>query len=66
MLSVRDRWFESVAPEQMKFIEDVSKRIRDHGAGLMETIRERERLNPKFAFLFDSKVIFMPLQIADV
>lgn len=54
--SKRDYWFDQVPAEELKFIQEVSKRIRDHGPGLLETLKGRERENPKFAFLFDKEV----------
>lgn len=39
-----------------KFLRSVSARIREHGSGFEDMIREKERENPSFAFLYDEKV----------
>jgi U2-associated protein SR140 len=45
-----------VPAEELKFMQEVSRRIRDHGPGLLDTLKERERENPKFDFLFENEV----------
>ncbi len=54
--SKRDYWFDQVPAEELKFMQEVSRRIRDHGPGLLDTLKERERENPKFDFLFEKEV----------
>jgi U2-associated protein SR140 len=34
----------------------VADRVREHGRGFEDSLREKERSNPKFAFFFDDKV----------
>ncbi|GAA6060745.1 hypothetical protein JCM10212_003789 [Sporobolomyces blumeae] len=36
-----------------KFLVTVARKIRDHGEGFEKVLREREKANPKFGFLFD-------------
>ena len=54
--SARDKWLSKVPEEQAKFIRAVADKVRDHGRGFEDTLRERERSNPKFSFFFDDKV----------
>ncbi|BEI83938.1 hypothetical protein CcaverHIS002_0405420 [Cutaneotrichosporon cavernicola] len=50
-----DYWYDNVPAKELLFLQDVSKRIREHGPGLLDTLKERERENPKFAFLFEKE-----------
>lgn len=63
--ATRDYWLDQVPAEETKFIQEVSKRIRDHGPGLIETLKERESANPKFNFLLDEKVRAVSKLLAD-
>lgn len=42
--------------EQQKFIKAVAGRVREHGKGFEEVLKEREKENPKFVFLFKEEV----------
>ncbi|BEJ14757.1 hypothetical protein CspHIS471_0405240 [Cutaneotrichosporon sp. HIS471] len=53
--SKTDYWYDKVPAKELLFLQDVSKRIREHGPGLLDTLKERERENPKFAFLFEKE-----------
>ena len=54
--TARERWLDKIPPEQAKFIKAVAVRVKDHGKGFEEVLREREKENPKFLFLFNSDV----------
>ena len=45
-----------VDPETEKFIRTVALKVKDNGESFEDLLRERERSNPKFAFLFDTTV----------
>ncbi|CAK9786839.1 unnamed protein product [Cutaneotrichosporon oleaginosum] len=51
----RQHWVDQVSADELKFVEEVSKRIRDIGPGLLDTLKDREQDNPKFQFLFDQE-----------
>ena len=43
-------------PETEKFIRTVALKVKENGDSFEDLLRERERANPKFAFLFNSAV----------
>ncbi|GMK59338.1 hypothetical protein CspeluHIS016_0703530 [Cutaneotrichosporon spelunceum] len=47
-------WLDQVPAEELQFLQDVSKRVQEHGPGLLDRLKDRERANPKFAFLFEN------------
>ncbi|KAI5121581.1 hypothetical protein M0805_000760 [Coniferiporia weirii] len=51
--SPRDRNRTGVDPETEKFIRTVALKVKDNGEVFEDLLRERERQNPKFLFLFD-------------
>ncbi|RSH95364.1 hypothetical protein EHS25_000451 [Saitozyma podzolica] len=42
--------------EQEKFVAAVANRVRDHGSQFEDVLRQREKDNPKFAFLFNEEL----------
>lgn len=55
-LERKQYWLGCVETEQQEFLEAVAKRVHEHGKGLLNTLRQNERSNPKFNFLFDNEV----------
>ena len=55
-LSARDKWLAKVPADQEKFIQAVADKMREHGSGFEDVLREREKENPKFQFLFNKEV----------
>jgi len=51
-----EKWLSKIPEEHAKFVRAVASKVKDHGRGFQDTLRERERANPKFAFLIDDKV----------
>ena len=51
------KWLSKIPEEQAKFIKAVASKVKDHGKGFEGILKEREKANPKFAFLIDDKVI---------
>jgi U2-associated protein SR140 len=45
-----------VSAEQEKFIKAVASKVKEHGQGFEDVLRDREKENAKFTFLFDAKV----------
>ena len=43
-------------PDTEKFIRTVALKVKDNGDKFEDLLRERERQNPKFRFLFDVTV----------
>lgn len=43
-------------PETEKFIRTVALKVKENGETFEDLLRERERENPKFRFLFDTAV----------
>lgn len=64
-LERKQYWLGSVEKEQREFLETVAKRVHDHGKGLLNALRDNERINPKFSFLFDTEVTRKACQRAD-
>ncbi|WVR09161.1 hypothetical protein IAU60_006223 [Kwoniella sp. DSM 27419] len=55
-LSARERWLATVPDEQYKFIKTVATRVKDHGKGFEDLLRNKERDNPKFGFLVNAEL----------
>jgi U2-associated protein SR140 len=51
-----EKWLSKIPEEQVKFVKAVAGKVKDHGKGFEDTLKEREKANPKFAFLIDDKV----------
>lgn len=48
-----EKWLAKVAPEQEKFIKTVAGKVKDHGRDFEKMLRDKEKQNPKFGFLFN-------------
>ncbi|WVQ75421.1 hypothetical protein IAR50_005044 [Cryptococcus sp. DSM 104548] len=51
-----EAWLKTIPEENAKFIKAVAERVREHGRGLEDVLREKEKENDKFSFLFDDKL----------
>jgi len=47
-------------PEDKAFIETVAKRVKNNGKDFERVLRQKERHNTKFSFMFDSNVSGLP------
>lgn len=51
----KQKWLDSIPEEHGRFIKTVANRVKEHGKGFQDVLMEKERENPKFAFLYDDK-----------
>lgn len=51
----KQKWLDSIPEEHGRFIKTVANRVKEHGKGFEDVLMEKERENPKFAFLYDDK-----------
>ncbi|OXG19342.1 U2-associated protein SR140 [Cryptococcus neoformans Tu259-1] len=52
----KEKWLDSIPEEHRRFIKTVANRVKEHGKGFEGVLMEKERENPKFAFLYDDKL----------
>ena len=50
------KWLDSVPAEESRFIRDNALDVRERGKSYEVSLRERERSNPRYAFLFNEKL----------
>ncbi|ODN74694.1 hypothetical protein L202_07026 [Cryptococcus amylolentus CBS 6039] len=51
-----ETWLKTIPEEKAKFVKAVAARVKEHGRGLEDVLREKEKDNEKFSFLFDDKL----------
>lgn len=53
--TAKEKWLGSIPEEHQRFIKTVANRVKEHGKGFEGVLMEKEKENPKFAFLYDDK-----------
>ncbi|KIR70198.1 U2-associated protein SR140 [Cryptococcus deuterogattii CA1014] len=65
----KEKWLDSIPEEHQRFIKTVANRVKEHGKGFEGVLMEKEKENPKFAFLYDDKAspffFFRALELPD-
>ncbi|ODN91468.1 U2-associated protein SR140 [Cryptococcus wingfieldii CBS 7118] len=51
-----ETWLKTIPEEKAKFVKAVAERVREHGRGFEDVLREKEKDSEKFSFLFDDKL----------
>ncbi|WVO15268.1 hypothetical protein L204_102924 [Cryptococcus depauperatus] len=54
--SDKEKWLNSIPSEQRNFIETVAKKVKQHGKSFEDILKEKEKENSKFSFLFNESI----------